>query len=569
METFKTLPSESLTFSFIFVLFLWGVTGGYAQNIGINSTGAAPNISALLDIDAAPGNNKGLLIPRISLLSTLDVTTIPTPATSLLVYNNNVAMVGGALGYWYWDGVQWIQLGGTNWKLSGNSGIVDSTNFIGTTDNKPFNIRVNNVEAGRIGIAADGSVFLGYEAGLNDGLTANDNTFIGYQAGKSNSTGSYNTALGYSALTNTTFGVNNTAIGSLSLATNIIGSQNTAIGFLALWANTGSNNTALGSQALRDNTSGAYNVAIGTDALTFCTSGRFNTANGYKALANITSGSGNTAIGYQAASTVTNARYTVAVGHNALLNSTSSYNTALGYLTLQANTTGARNSATGFKALVTNSTGSWNTANGSEALISNTTGTKNSAFGYLANVSVGTLNNATAIGANSVVNANNKIRLGSATVTVVEGPVAYTVSDGRFKKNVTETVEGLEFITKLRPVVYNFDTRKFDEFLTKNMPDSIRQERMKHQDYAPSTAIRQSGFIAQEVEQSAKEVGYDFNGVHIPENENDNYSLSYQTFVVPLVKSVQEQQIMIKELIKQNEEIRKEIALLKNRKFIK
>ena len=33
-----------------------------AQNVGINSTGAAPDGSALLDINATPGNDKGLSV---------------------------------------------------------------------------------------------------------------------------------------------------------------------------------------------------------------------------------------------------------------------------------------------------------------------------------------------------------------------------------------------------------------------------------------------------------------------------------------------------------------------------
>lgn len=72
--------------------------------------------------------------------------------------------------------------------------------------------------------------------------------------------------------------------------------------------------------------------------------------------------------------------------------------------------------------------------------------------------------NATAVGSGAIVNASNKIRLGNA-VTVVEGPVAYTVSDGRFKNNISENdVEGLDFIKLLRPVVYNFDTKNFRNF---------------------------------------------------------------------------------------------------------
>jgi len=77
-----------------------------AQNVGINPTGAAPNTSAGLDVNFT---NKGLLIPRVSLTSTTDVITIPSPATSLLVYNTNAAMTSGAIGYWYWNGSAWVQ----------------------------------------------------------------------------------------------------------------------------------------------------------------------------------------------------------------------------------------------------------------------------------------------------------------------------------------------------------------------------------------------------------------------------------------------------------------------------
>lgn len=63
--------------------------------------------------------------------------------------------------------------------------------------------------------------------------------------------------------------------------------------------------------------------------------------------------------------------------------------------------------------------------------------------------------------------------------------------------------------------------------------------------FSKSTAIRQTGFLAQEVEKAAEEAGYNFNGVHKPQDENDNYSLAYAQFVVPLVKGMQEQQRMI------------------------
>ncbi len=57
------------------------------------------------------------------------------------------------------------------------------------------------------------------------------------------------------------------------------------------------------------------------------------------------------------------------------------------------------------------------------------------------------------------------------------------------------------------------------------------------------------------MEAAAKALGYDFDGVDKPKNENDHYGLRYSTFVVPLVKAVQEQQEMIAELEKKVDEL--------------
>lgn len=71
-----------------------------AQNVGINGTGATPNASAMLDVSAT---NKGVLIPQVSLTSLTDATTIASPANSLMIYNTNTAITGGA-GYYYNSG---------------------------------------------------------------------------------------------------------------------------------------------------------------------------------------------------------------------------------------------------------------------------------------------------------------------------------------------------------------------------------------------------------------------------------------------------------------------------------
>jgi len=69
----------------------------FAQSVGINADGAAPNNSAMLDVSAA---NKGLLIPQVRLISLNDATTISSPAASLLVYNLSTSN-GLVAGYYY------------------------------------------------------------------------------------------------------------------------------------------------------------------------------------------------------------------------------------------------------------------------------------------------------------------------------------------------------------------------------------------------------------------------------------------------------------------------------------
>jgi hypothetical protein len=132
-----------------------------AQNVGINSTGATPDASAILDIVSS---NKGVLVPRVSLSSTTLSSPITSPATSLLVYNTATAGSGATVvapGYYYWDGTQWQQLGlaGDDWSLLGNAGTTAGTNFIGTTDAVDWVVKTNNTE--RIRVKSTGNVGIG------------------------------------------------------------------------------------------------------------------------------------------------------------------------------------------------------------------------------------------------------------------------------------------------------------------------------------------------------------------------------------------------------------------------
>ena len=107
---------------------------------------------------------------------------------------------------------------------------------------------------------------------------------------------------------------------------------------------------------------------------------------------------------------------------------------------------------------------------GTSALFSNTTGSFNTAIGFAADVISGGLTNATAIGANAVVNASNKIRLGDAAVTVIEGQVAFTASSDRTKKENFKPVNEDEVLKKIGQIPvqsWNFighDPKKFRHY---------------------------------------------------------------------------------------------------------
>jgi trimeric autotransporter adhesin len=308
----------------------------------------------------------------------------------------------------------------SGWSLTGNNGTIDGTNFIGTIDDRPFNVRVNNEKAGMINSSSAGNTFYGYQSG--------NSTVVG-PGNSNNSIGSANTANGYQAFKNNVSGYWNVANGYQALFNNSDGRQNIAIGYQTLYANTqGYSNTASGYQALYFNTVGSLNTANGYQSLAFNTSGTSNTANGSEALRSNTSGYSNSAIGAQ----------------SLYANLSGYFNTAVGNSSLSNNTNGYSNSAFGYNTLGSNN------------------GNNNTAVGYNAYYSISgltTFSNSTAIGANAQVTASNMIRLGDTNVTVIEGQVGFTAaSDKRFKKDIKPIDQGLEFIKKLKPMSYRLKT---------------------------------------------------------------------------------------------------------------
>jgi len=85
---------------FLFFIFIVNIL---AAQTGIGTT--TPNASAKLDVFST---NKGFLPPRVSLIDIYDQTTVPSPATGLLVYCKGDG--GLAAGYYYWNGNAWATI---------------------------------------------------------------------------------------------------------------------------------------------------------------------------------------------------------------------------------------------------------------------------------------------------------------------------------------------------------------------------------------------------------------------------------------------------------------------------
>ncbi len=132
--------------------------------IGVNAGAANPN--AMLEIEAT---NKGLLLPRLSLIATTSAAPLTSFVKGMLVYDT--ATVNDITpGMYYSDGVKWIKVnsgtttGGTvtatnAWNLTGNTATDPNTNFLGTTDNKDVVFKTNSLE--RVRFTKNGWVGIG------------------------------------------------------------------------------------------------------------------------------------------------------------------------------------------------------------------------------------------------------------------------------------------------------------------------------------------------------------------------------------------------------------------------
>ena len=193
-----------------------------AQNVAINTTGSAPDASAMLDIVSTA---KGLLVPR---MTAAQKTAIGTPATGLLIYQTDAGTQG--IGFYFYNGTAWVPFSTNNggWGILGNSGTVGSTNFIGTTDAQDFRIFTSNAE--RMRVFSNGQVVVNSIAPFASdrfSVYANGNEYgvNGYAAGTGAAVYGQNTGTGLGV-----YGLSNNGVGT-AVQGNNTAAAGAAIGF--------------------------------------------------------------------------------------------------------------------------------------------------------------------------------------------------------------------------------------------------------------------------------------------------------------------------------------------------
>lgn len=321
------------------------------------------------------------------------------------------------------------------------------------------------------------------------------------------------------------------------------GEFNTSVGEDALFSNTsGNSNIGIGKRSLYTNTVGYWNIAIGNNALDENMGGYTNVAIGYDAAGEVVSTNYNTAVGTYAMRYLKGGSNTAIGGNTLAGNGNGDLNVAVGYGASQGNTSGSNYVSIGHQALFTNTTGSGNVAIGQQAgynetgsnrlYIDNNISSTPLIGGDFSDNKVG-INRSMA---NLDARSENFQVQGTAYISGNICAASYNcLSDLRYKKNITPLQSSLINILRLRGVNYDWRIKEFPE--------------------QAFTTQRQTGFIAQELEQFYPEM--------VTTDTKGFKSVDYARLTPVLVEAIKELNEKITALEKGNDTLKSENIQLK------
>jgi hypothetical protein len=306
-------------------------------------------------------------------------------------------------------------------------------------------------------------------------------------------------------------------------------------------------NTGVGNAVFTDLTSGQQNSCFGNATGENLTGGSNNTLVGHYAGNSITTGIMNVGIGKGSVSNYDTEGHNIGIGENALGGAVAGgeYNIAIGMLAGDAITSADFNVLIGKNAGGAITTGANSVCIGYQADTSSTVGQNNVMVGYQCVSSGNNVHNQIVLGYNVTSVGEDNFSFGDGNTSRVYNNFSSNASwtrssDERLKKEI-ETNEdcGLDFINDLRTVTFKWrPPSEYDESVPTRDEDKTEP---KHKD-------KMYGFIAQEVKSSLDKFNIkDFNGwSEAPDTKIQG--ISYELFVMPLVKSIQELSAEVKEL---------------------
>jgi hypothetical protein len=355
----------------------------------------------------------------------------------------------------------------------------------------------------------------------------------------------------------------NTVLGTNAHDSRTTATQNVAIGYSALSAvTTNTANVAVGYNAGASFT-GYGSVFIGATAGNVASSSGYNICIGYNTGTNLTSGSNNIIIGSNNGSGISGTNYNVIIGGMSNGNPHLFINgSGYGYIPGRLNVGSTDTAAVPLHTRATNEnlrmegTDPWATfyqAGSRKGWFGYGSGSATTVFAVTNEIGSTLLNassgNFVQVNRTFAPTSHNTVDLGTSGAAwrdVWCSRGAFNGSDARIKNTIEDSDRGLAFIEALRPRKYKLNVGRVDSVVNSDGVEELVQ--------VPGTRPHY-GFIAQEVKQLIDaSVEGDFAGyAYAP--ESDSHWLSYEEFISPLVKAVQE-------LSAQNKELRARLAAI-------